>query len=110
MNTLKTTMSKIAQIEQPERTDLAKHEIELALAEDLRKAEDSLKTAVLNASAIERNFEEAKKTLKAEANKSRSLMEKFRVNASELGLDPTKNNIYKMIEAYLQADIIKNLK
>lgn len=37
-------------------------------------------------------------------------MDKFRVNASELGLDPTKNNIYKMIEAYLQSDIIKNLK
>lgn len=30
MNTLKTTMSKIAQIEQPERTDLAKHEVNLA--------------------------------------------------------------------------------
>lgn len=37
MNTLKTTMSKIAQIEQPERTDLAKHEIELALVDDLNK-------------------------------------------------------------------------
>jgi len=64
MNTLKTTMSKIAQIEQPERTDLAKHEVELALAEDLRSAENSLKTALLSVSAIERNFEEAKKTLK----------------------------------------------
>lgn len=103
-------LKKIEKANEVQKVELAKHEIELALAEDLRKAEDSLKTAVLNASAIERNFEEAKKTLKAEANKSRSLMEKFRVNASELGLDPTKNNIYKMIEAYLQADIIKNLK
>lgn len=37
MNTLKTTMSKIAQIEQPERTDLAKHEVELGLIEDIQK-------------------------------------------------------------------------
>ena len=36
MNTLKTTMSKIAQIEQPERTDLAKHEVELANIADLQ--------------------------------------------------------------------------
>ena len=103
-------LKKIEKANEVQNVKLEKHDVELALAEDLRKAEDSLKTAVLNASAIERNFEEAKKTLKAEANKSRLLMEKFRVNASELGLDPTKNNIYKMIEAYLQADIIKNLK
>ncbi len=36
MNTLKTTMSKIAQIEQPERTDLAKHEVELGLMQDVK--------------------------------------------------------------------------
>lgn len=36
MNTLKTTMSKIAQIEQPERTDLAKHEDDLALLNELK--------------------------------------------------------------------------
>ncbi len=37
MNTLKTTMSKIAQIQQPERTELAKHEVELALVDDFNK-------------------------------------------------------------------------
>ena len=37
MNTLKTTMSKIAQIEQPERTDLAKHDVELFKVEDTIK-------------------------------------------------------------------------
>jgi hypothetical protein len=36
MNTLKTTMSKIAQIEQPERTDLAVHEVELANFADVK--------------------------------------------------------------------------
>lgn len=106
MNTRKTVYNKLF----TEKTELGTHDVELALAEDLRKAENDLKTALLNASAIERNFDEAKKTLKSETNKSRLLMDKFRVNASELGLDPTKNNIYKMIEAYLQSDIIKNLK
>jgi len=38
MNTLKTTMFKVAQIEQQERTDLAKHEVELALADDIKNA------------------------------------------------------------------------
>ena len=37
MNTLKTTMSKIAQIEQP-KVELAKHEVNLALLEDLAMA------------------------------------------------------------------------
>lgn len=106
MNTRKTVYNKLF----TEKTELAKHEVELALAEDLRSAENSLKTALLSVSAIERNFEDAKKTLKAEANKSRSLMDKFKTNASELGLNPTKNVIYKTIEAYLQADIVKNLK
>lgn len=41
MNTLKTTMSKIAQIEQPERTDLAKHEVELANINQLVKLVDN---------------------------------------------------------------------
>lgn len=36
MNTLKTTMSKIAQIQQPERTDLAKHEVNLALMDEVK--------------------------------------------------------------------------
>ena len=42
MNTLKTTMSKIAQIEQPERTDLAKHEVELALIDDINKLKQQI--------------------------------------------------------------------
>lgn len=41
MNTLKTTMSKIAQIEQPERTDLAKHIVELGLVQDFEKLTNS---------------------------------------------------------------------
>lgn len=42
MNTLKTTMSKIAQIEQPERTDLAKHEVELAIIDDINKLKQQI--------------------------------------------------------------------
>ena len=106
MNTLKTVYGKLFK----EETQLASHEVELALGEDLRKAENDLKTALLNASNIERSFEEAKKTLKSETLKSRGLMDKFKANAVELGLDPTKNVIYKTIDAYLQADLIKNIK
>jgi len=41
MNTLKTTMSKIAQIEQP-KVELAKHEVELASINDIKKKQESL--------------------------------------------------------------------
>ena len=52
MNTLKTTMSKIAQIEQPERTDLAKHEVELASIADLQNVFKQGQSAVEKANAL----------------------------------------------------------
>ena len=89
---------------------IEKHDVELAVGEDLRKSENDLKTALLSASSIEQKFEEAKKTLKSEATKARQLADKFKMNADELGLDPTKNVIYKTVEAYLQSDLVKQLK
>ena len=84
--------------------------VELGVGEDLRKSENDLKTALLSASSIEQKFEEAKKTLKSEATKARQLADKFKMNANELGLDPAKNVIYKTVEAYLQSDLVKQLK
>ena len=47
MNTLKTTMSKIAQIEQP-KVELAKHEVELALIDDAKKGMEMVLKAYNN--------------------------------------------------------------
>lgn len=93
-----------------DKVELSSIDVELAVGEDLRKSENDLKTALLNTSSIEQKYEEAKKTLKSEVSKARVLAEKFKVNANDLGLDPNKNVIYKTVEAYLQNDIVKNLK
>ena len=85
-------------------------DVELAVGEDLRKSENDLKTALLSASSIQQKYEDAKKTLKNEVLKARSLSEKYKANSIDLGLDPNKNVIYKTVEAYLQNDLIKNLK
>jgi hypothetical protein len=92
------------------KVELSSMDVELAVGEDLRNSENDLKTALLSASSIEQKYEDAKKTLKNEASKARSLAEKFKANANDLGLDPNKNVIYKTVEAYLQSDLIKNLK
>ena len=92
------------------KVELSAMDVELAVGEDLRKSENDLKTALLNTSSIEQKYEEAKKTLKSEVSKARVLAEKFKLNANDLGLDPNKNVIYKTVEAYLQNDIVKNLK
>jgi len=66
MNTLKTTMSKIAQIEQPERTDLAKHEVELALIDDVDK---SFKDAMAARAKAQEVFFNTKKAVEAAIQK-----------------------------------------
>ena len=93
-----------------DKVELSAMDVELSVGEDLRKSENDLKTALLNTSSIEQKYEEAKKTLKSEVSKARVLAEKFKLNANDLGLDPNKNVIYKTVDAYLQNDIVKNLK
>lgn len=66
MNTLKTTMPKIAQIEQPERTDLAKHEVELALIDDVDK---SFKDAMAARAKAQEVFFNTKKAVEAAIQK-----------------------------------------
>jgi hypothetical protein len=66
MNSLKTTMAKIAQIEQPERTDLAKHEVELALIDDVDK---SFKDAMAARAKAQEVFFNTKKAVEAAIQK-----------------------------------------
>lgn len=126
MNTLKTTMSKIAQIEQP-KTELAKHEIELALIDDLNKG-------IAEAKKQEANYYS---DFKLELNKiidtARKIEIKYNVLASnineplfqsekqakELGLDIKSSPVYKQANDALKAietrkevidSIINNIK
>jgi len=108
MNTLKTTMSKIAKIEQPERTDLAKHEVELALLDDLKAKSDL-------AEKEQKAFIDSYKIIISESSKAieqgtkyvnngkelDSLLNKFQTQAKELGLNYNDNAIYKKAENIL---------
>ena len=85
MNTLKTTMSKIAQIKQPERTDLAVHEIELAVADNLKKALQTYKDAISkyskdldNAYVPIRNLEKIITELKGNVSNVTSIAQEMR--------------------------------
>lgn len=113
MNTLKTTMSKIAQIEQPERTDLAKHEVNLALMDEVKlnlknvndtykkmlKAEGIIKKSIaainseLKSSGIDINPKYGNNVI-ATAKKFQSQLEK---TAKELGVNLQGSELDKQI-------------
>lgn len=113
MNTLKTTMSKIAQIEQPERTDLAKHEVNLALMDEVKlnlknvndtykkmlKAEGVIKKSIaaingeLKSSGIDINPKYGTNVI-ATAKKFQSQLEK---TAKELGVNLQGSELDKQI-------------
>lgn len=113
MNTLKTTMSKIAQIEQPERTDLAKHEVNLALMDEVKlnlknvndtykkmlKAEGIIKKSIaainseLKSSGIDINPKYGTNVI-ATAKKFQSQLEK---TAKELGVNLQGSELDKQI-------------
>ncbi len=99
MNTLKTTMSKIAQIEQPERTDLAVHEVELANFADVKtqldRAESEYKKIVDYTNKISALKQEAKKntsyeTLNRIMSELASDKKDFVTKVKALGIDETK--------------------
>lgn len=113
MNTLKTTMSKIAQIQQPERTDLAKHEVNLALMDEVKlnlknvndtykkmlKAEGVIKKSIaaingeLKSSGIDINPKYGTNVI-ATAKKFQSQLEK---TAKELGVNLQGSELDKQI-------------
>jgi hypothetical protein len=101
MNTLKTTMSKIAQIEQP-KTELAKHEVELASINELKtiiaetkksfdnleKIGDVLFQELTKAEKTKRGFESALLSAKSLVlNSGNEQIKLFQAKAKELGLD-----------------------
>ena len=103
MNTLKTTMSKIAQIEQPERTDLAKHNVELGLIDDLKKEADKVSKQI---GFVNKDIIEVKKAIQRIgmikvdlastdelANNLLKAVVNFENKANDLGLDIPKEVI-----------------
>ncbi len=89
--------------------ELKSEVIELALAEDIRKSENSLKTALLSYGDLKDKFEVAKKNFKQEADKAYEIAIKFNSQANDLGLKAVDNPSFKMIDSYLASDLYRNL-
>jgi hypothetical protein len=104
MNTLKTVFGKLFK----EETQLASHEVELALAEDLRKAENDFKTAILQFGDIKEKYTMAKNNLEKQGDNAYNVADKYMKAAQELGLKPMDNVLFKTIDSYLMSDVWRN--
>jgi hypothetical protein len=101
MNTLKTTMSKIAKIEQP-KVELAKHEVELALIDDIKKLNDLTEAEAKKfVDTYKKIFSQLDITINAgekyyqNASKYEALLAEVDKKSKELGLNALDNPNYK---------------
>ena len=108
MNTLKTTMYKIAQIEQPERTDLAKHEIELAninqLVQEINNAEKSLgqfNSLYEKINALKPQIVKLGDEIVSSQNKMNTLAGTFEKQFAELGLKFSDSPEFKRVSNFM---------
>lgn len=104
MSTLNDIFKKIE-----DKTELASHEVYLSLADDIRKSENNLKTALLNYGDLKDKFEVAKKNFKSEADKAYDVAIKYNSMANDLGLKALDNPSFKAIDMYLASDLYKNI-
>ena len=89
-------------------TKLGTHEVELSLAEDLRKAENNFKTVLLEFDNLKQKYQAAKLKLDKDGNAAFEIANKYLSSARELGLNPMDNPIFKAIDAYLMSDTWRN--
>ena len=108
MNTLKTTMSKIAQIEQPERTDLAKHEVEWANINQLVKLVDSAEKTLKQFNSLYDQVDKLKPQIIKAGDEIVNLQKEMNMMAgtfekqfSELGLKFSDYPEYKRVSNFM---------
>ena len=113
---MKTILDKINKADeiQAKKVELGKHEVELALIDDLKKSLKTFDSTVLEYDSFEKKY----KSLKAEAdslvskidNSKKSLetiKAKYQSTIKELGINPTSSNEYMISEANI--DIANSL-
>ena len=103
MSTLKNVGNKIF------KTELESHKVELALADDIKKASNNLKVAMQNFGQLKQEFEKAKTNFKNEADSAFELALKYNAMANDLGLKSMDNPDFKAIDSYLASDLYRNL-
>lgn len=88
---------------------LGTQKVELALADDIKKASNNLKVAMQNFGQLKQEFEKAKTNFKNEADKAFELALKYNSMANDLGLKSMDNPDFKAIDSYLASDLYRNL-
>ena len=81
--------------------------VDLALVDDLSKAEKELKNALLSFGEVEKQYLSAKKKLATERDSAYDIAIKYNFAVKDLGFDPMKNVAYSTIDKYLQSPIVK---
>lgn len=89
--------------------ELESHKVELGMSDDIREAENNLKTALLSFGQIKQDFEKAKNNFKKEADKAFNVALKYNAMANDLGLKAMDNPAYKAIDSYLDSDLYRNI-
>lgn len=98
----------ISELYNAKKVELGTHKVELAISEDLRKAENNFKTVLLEFDNIKQKYQAAKLKLDKDGNTAFEIANKYLSSARELGLNPMENPIFKAIDAYLMSDTWRN--
>jgi len=107
---MKTILDKINKADeiQASKVELGKHEVELAISDDIKKLSD-------NSDKFQKNFISSYKTIVSESSKAieqgtayvdnakklKTLLQEFQAKGKELGLNVNDNPIYKNAENIL---------
>ena len=98
----------ISKLYNAKKVELGTHKVELAISEDLRKAENNFKTVLLEFDNIKQKYQASKLKLDKDGNTAFEIANKYLSSARELGLNPMENPIFKAIDAYLMSDTWRN--
>lgn len=85
-------------------------DVKLSLNDDLKKAEQSLKNAILKYGSIKDQFKKATSDLVNEKEKAYSVAMNFNNASNELGLKAIDNVTYKMLDTYFASDVVREAK
>lgn len=85
-------------------------DVKMSLNDDLKKAEQSLKNAILKYGSIEDQFKKATSDLVSEREKAYSVAMNFNNASNELGLKAIDNVTYKMLDTYFSSDVVRKAK
>jgi hypothetical protein len=101
----KHVFEKIAKLE---KTELSEVKVDLALADDLKKAENDFKSAIAEFGPLKEKYFQAKNNLDKQGDLAYNVADKYMKAAQELGLKPMDNPVFKSIDSQLMSDVWRN--